>query len=63
LGRDGNFDPETSKTKIIDHVKEALEQTASDDMPLVIFDDLNLPLSASTPIQKKKWFQNNRECS
>ena len=57
LGRDGNFDSETAKTKIIDHVKEALEQTVAEDLPLVIFDDLNLPLTAGVQLNEKKWFK------
>ncbi len=57
LGKNGKFDPEIAKTKIMVHVKEALEQTASEDMPLVIFDDLNLPLTTGTPLNEKKWFK------
>jgi hypothetical protein len=57
LGRDGVFDPESAKTKIIDHIKEALKQTKTEDMPLIVFDDLNLPLSSGVPLDEKKWFK------
>ncbi len=57
LGKNGRFDPEVAKTKIMVHVKEALEQTTGEDMPLVIFDDLNLPLTSGVPLNEKKWFK------
>lgn len=62
LGRDGIFDSEAAQTKIMDHVREALEQVPKDsDLPLVIFDDLNLPLTANIPLDEKKWFKQVEE--
>lgn len=57
LGRDGSFNPETARTKIMDHVREAIEQAPMEDIPLVVFDDLNLPLTAGVPLNEKKWFK------
>ena len=57
LGRDGKFNAEMAKIKIINHVKEALQQTTTEDMPLVVFDDLNLPITSGVPLNEKKWFK------
>lgn len=59
LGREGTFDVNTSRVKIMDHVKKALEQapTPTDEVPLVIFDDLNLPLTSGVPSNERKWFR------
>ncbi len=56
LGQPGDFDVESTKTKIWDHVREALEQS-SKDTPLVIFDDLNLPITSDLAMQEKAWFK------
>lgn len=61
LGKNGEFDAENAKTKIMDHVREAIEQTENTDLPLVIFDDLNLPLTAGTPLNEKRWFKEVEE--
>lgn len=63
LGRDGAFDPETAGVKVMDHVREALEQapTPTNQMPLIIFDDLNLPLTVGVPLNEKKWFREVEE--
>jgi hypothetical protein len=55
LGKPGDFDAEKSKVKILDHVREAIEQSPK-DIPLVIFDDLNLPISEDPDLSKRKWF-------
>jgi hypothetical protein len=57
LGIDGEFNSESTKTKVVDHVREALEQTQDDDLPLVLFDDLNLPLTSNVPSNEKGWFK------
>ena len=59
LGRAGTFDPDSARIKIMDHVKKALEQapTPTNVAPLVIFDDLNLPLTAGKPSNESKWFK------
>lgn len=59
--RTGVFDKqvynfENDKIKIIDHIKEAIDQ-APKDVALVVFDDLNLPLSLD-PIEDKKWVKS-----
>lgn len=56
LGRTGDFDPSNARIKIMDHIKEAIEQT-SEDMPLIIFDDLNLPITPGVVDENKKWFK------
>lgn len=55
LGKNGKFDPGTARTKIIDHIKEALEQT-SEDLPMIIFDDLNLPLTSVNTLNEEQSF-------
>ena len=45
----------------MDHVREALEQAPDEDIPLIIFDDLNLPLTAGKPLDEKKWFHQVEE--
>ncbi len=54
---DGVFNPEGSRIKIFDHVREAVTQGPS-DIPLVIFDDLNLPLTSGVPTNEKTWFKD-----
>lgn len=44
LGRSGVFNVENAGIKIFDHIREALEQSPK-HLPLVLFDDLNLPLT------------------
>lgn len=55
LGRQGNFRAETAKLKIFDHLKEALGQSPK-DIPLVLFDDLNLPLTPENETSEAGWF-------
>ena len=50
------FNPEESRVKIFDHVRESVKQGPK-DMPLVIFDDLNLPLTSGVPTKEKTWFK------
>lgn len=59
LGREGTFDADSVRVKIMDHVRKALEQapTPTDEVPLVIFDDLNLPLSPGGMLDEKNWFR------
>lgn len=57
LGRDGEFNPGAAKTKVFDHIREAIDQAPNDDIPLVIFDDLNLPLSVGELSKEKGWFK------
>ena len=49
------FDPASAKVKVLDHIKEALEQSPK-DIPLIIFDDLNLPLTPDKAFEEKQWF-------
>lgn len=55
LGRPGSFDIEAAKLKIFDHLREALEQSPK-DIPLVLFDDLNLPITPEDKVAEAKWF-------
>ena len=55
LGREGTYDADSSRIKIMDHVREAVGQVPTEDIPLIIFDDLNLPLTAGK-VNEKKWF-------
>lgn len=57
LGKEGEFVSEHTRTKIIDHVRKALLQTVDEDLPVVIFDDLNLPLTKNSKSEEKKWFK------
>jgi len=61
LGRDGEFNPEEARVKVTDHVREALEQAPDEDIPLVIFDDLNLPLTEGRLLHEKEWFKKVEE--
>jgi len=61
LGKDGEFNAEETRTKIMDHVREAIAQTKDTDLPIVIFDDLNLPLSTGTKLNEKEWFNEVEE--
>jgi hypothetical protein len=54
LGKEGVFNPEETRIKIMDHVREAINQAPKEDIPLIIFDDLNLPLTAGIPLDEKK---------
>jgi hypothetical protein len=56
LGQKGIFEADNARIKIIDHVREAVEQVPTEDIPLIIFDDLNLPLTAEKLVSEKKWF-------
>jgi hypothetical protein len=57
LGRAGNnFNPESARVKIMDHIKESLGQF-NKDIPLVIFDDLNLPITPDADLAQKRWFK------
>lgn len=55
LGRPGKFNAETAKLKIFAHLKEALNQSPG-DIPLVLFDDLNLPLTQENETSEARWF-------
>jgi hypothetical protein len=57
FGRDGSFDSANAKIKIEGHLKEALEQTQDANLPLILFDDLNLPIDAK-PMDEEKWFKD-----
>jgi len=61
LGGKGDFDVTNAKTKIMDHVREAIQQTEDGDLPLVIFDDLNVPLTAGIQLDEKGWFKEVEE--
>lgn len=50
------FDPELARIKVVDHIKEALEQGPK-DIPLIIFDDLNLPITLDKKSEEKSWFK------
>lgn len=53
LGRSGtSFDPEAARVRIADHIKEALEQS-TEDIPLIIFDELNLPITPGADFKQK----------
>lgn len=56
LGKEGAFDVEKSRVKIMDHVREAIEQS-NKELPIIIFDDLNLPLTPETLTSEKEWFK------
>lgn len=58
---EGTFNAEYSRIKIIDHVKEAVSQAPDDEIPLIIFDDLNLPLTTGIKLNEKKWFKDVEE--
>lgn len=61
LGRRGSgFDPEKARIKIIDHIDKALSQF-KDDISLIIFDDLNLPITPTSDFNQKKWFNEVEE--
>lgn len=55
FGEAGEFKPKKSRIKIFDHIREALEQSPR-DIPLVIFDDLNLPISEEKDASNIPWF-------
>jgi len=56
LGKSGEiFDVESARVKIMDHIRESLEQSGK-DIPLIIFDDLNLPITQAEDLSQKKWF-------
>lgn len=55
-----SFNSEKARVKIFDHVREAVGQNKS-DTPLVIFDDLNLPLTSGVPTGEKTWFNSVEE--
>ena len=57
LGVKGEFNPENAKIKISDHVREARSQSRK-DLPLVVFDDLNLPITEPAPLDEKRWFSD-----
>lgn len=61
LGKEGSFDSQNARIKIMDHIREALEQAPDNDLPLVIFDDLNLPLAAGTTQMEKESFKSVEE--
>lgn len=52
----GDFDAESARIKVLDHIKEALDQSPK-DTPLLIFDDLNLPLTPGMEYKEKRWFK------
>lgn len=56
LGKDGNFNAETARTKITDHIRDGLKQTKGANLPLILFDDLNLPLNDGSPTNENDWF-------
>src|SRR4030042_2306879 len=61
LGISGNdFDPEKARIKIVDHLREALGQ-AGEDVSLVVFDDLNLPITSGADILEKRWFKEGQD--
>lgn len=60
LNRVGQFSAEEAKVKIGDHVREALGQ-APTDVPFVVFNDLNLPLTPGLSVPDKDWFGNVRD--
>lgn len=51
-----SFNPEVARIKITGHIKEALEQSDG-SIPLIIFNDLNLPISQESDFSQKKSFQ------
>lgn len=54
------FDSENARIKISDHLRQAIKQK-SPDIPLIIFDDLNLPITPGLPTNEKKWFKEVEE--
>jgi hypothetical protein len=61
LGKSGaDFDSDKVKIKIIEHIEKALSQFKK-DIPLIIFDDLNLPITPEADFNKKKWFREVEE--
>lgn len=54
LGKNGAFDPEKTRIKILDHFREAVEQTDK-KYPLVIFDDINLPMTPDVDPEQREW--------
>lgn len=54
------FNIEDARIKIFDHVRQAIKQK-SPEIPLIIFDDLNLPITSGLPINEKKWFKEVEE--
>ncbi|KKT87190.1 MAG: hypothetical protein UW86_C0007G0014 [Microgenomates group bacterium GW2011_GWA1_Microgenomates_45_10] len=57
LGIKGEFNSENAKIKITDHVREARSQSKK-DIPLIVFDDLNLPITGPAPLSEKRWFND-----
>lgn len=53
----GQDEGSNAKIKVLDHIKEAIEQSPT-DMPLVLFDDLNLPLTPNESYREKRWFND-----
>ena len=54
------FDPATARIKIFDHIREAFQQRPP-DASLVLFDDLNLPITPDKPLSEKLWFKSIQE--
>lgn len=60
LGLEGTFDADDARIKIMDHVRKALDQAKepTDESPLIIFDDLNLPLTPNSSSNGRRWFKD-----
>ena len=56
LGKSGKFDPDKVRLKTVQHVHGALEQTKATGLPVLIFDDLNLPINEGK-VDEQKWFE------
>ena len=56
LGKTGVFDPSKANIKIMQHINKALKQTEKSGLPVLIFDDLNLPI-IDGGTEHQLWFQ------
>lgn len=56
LGKSGEYDPEKTGVKVLSHISEAIEQSDK-NTPLIIFDDINLPLTPDLEFEEKNWPQ------
>lgn len=60
LGSKGDFTPDKTRMKIIDHFIKATKQ-ADRSHPLIIFDDVNLPITPTVDFEEKEWHQKINE--
>lgn len=60
LGMMGEFNPENAKVKVLNHIDEAIEQT-DNKLPLIIFNDINLPTSPNVEFEEISWVKQTEE--